>query len=124
MCISVRGLDSTLHENMKITGWMEAELEGHVSETLLLIYTNVQKNYHKSSHKIQESIQQHWCEHDALEQTYYDRDVLKDPLPMRRDAAWFRNTFLNEICPDSRCQRNEMWPHVKGFNTALLNIFL
>ena len=33
----------------------------------------------------------------TLEQTYYYRDVLKDSLPMRRDAAWFRNTFLREI---------------------------
>ena len=52
-----------------------------------------------------------------------EREVLKDSLPMRCDDARFRNTFLEESCLDSRSQRVEVWLHVKGFNTVLLNIF-
>ena len=112
MFISARGLDSTLHVNIKSTGWVEAELEGHATltcrRTTTIAPTLFKNQYNNTGAN-------HIFDNDAL--------VLKDSLPMRRDAAWFRNTFLKEICPDSRCQRNEMWPHVKGFNTALLNIF-
>jgi len=42
-----------------------------------------------------------------------ERDALKDALPMRCDAAWFRATFLEASCPAHLSEADDIWPYVK-----------
>ena len=59
------------------------------------------------------SLQKLW---ERCGNTKEQREALKDALPMRCDAAWFRGTFLEESCPPALGPHDDIWPYVKGFN--------
>ena len=41
--------------------------------------------------------------------TKEQREALKDALPMRCDAAWFRATFLEDTCPPKLGPQDDIW---------------
>ena len=59
------------------------------------------------------SLQKLW---ERCGNTKEQREALKDALPMRCDAAWFRATFLEDSCPPALGPHDDIWPYVKGFN--------
>ena len=59
------------------------------------------------------SLQKLW---ERAQRTKEEREAVKDALPMRCDAAWFRSTFLEASAPARLTGADDIWPFVKGFN--------
>ena len=59
------------------------------------------------------SLQKLW---ERVHRSEEERKALKDGLPMSRDPAWFRKTFLDATCPPTFDGRDDIWDYVKGFN--------
>ena len=62
------------------------------------------------------SLQKLW---ERSHRTKEERDAVKDALPMRCDAAWFRATFLEATTPTELTGKDDIWPYVKARAAAL-----
>ena len=59
------------------------------------------------------SLQKLW---ERCHLTEMERMLQHDNLPMRVNPKWFRQTFLDTDAPPALGPKDEVWPHVRGFN--------